>query len=170
MGGAHHPLLGVLGVMSAKNTVMNLVILTTFLSFVFYRRANKERPAVRPAGGMGAPLFMVALSLFPILFCGVNGFLGEGAKAEERMPVLQGEVDTLRVSLPATDEPIGSVMDGLKELGRKESELDKLSRTPGIHHAGGFRVIAVIFGVFLALALLDMLGSVGKDPTVLGRT
>ena len=157
MGGAHHPLLGVFGVMSAKNTVVNLVILTTFLSFVFYRRANKERAAIRPAGGMGAPLFMTALSFFPILFCGVNGFLGEGAKAEERMPVLQGEVDTLRTSLLATDEPIGSVMDGLKELGRKESELAKLSRTPGIHHAGGFRVIAVIFGVFLALALLDML-------------
>ncbi len=157
MGGAHHPLLGVLGVMSAKNTVVNLVILTTFLSFVFYRRANKERAAVRPAGGMGAPLFMMVLSLFPILFCGVNGFLGEGAKAEERMTVLQGEVDTLRASLLSTDEPIGSVMDGLKDLGRKEAELEKLSRTPGIHHAGGFRVIAVIFGVFLALALLDML-------------
>ena len=29
MGGAHHPLLGVLGVMSAKNTAVNLMILTT---------------------------------------------------------------------------------------------------------------------------------------------
>ncbi|MBI4641478.1 MAG: cytochrome ubiquinol oxidase subunit I, partial [Candidatus Tectomicrobia bacterium] len=41
MGGAHHPLLGVLGVMSAKNTVVNLMILTTFLSFLMYMRANK---------------------------------------------------------------------------------------------------------------------------------
>ena len=36
MGGTHHPLLGFFGVMSAKNTVVNLMILTTFLSFVFY--------------------------------------------------------------------------------------------------------------------------------------
>ena len=41
MGGAHHPLLGVLGVMSAKNTVVNIMILSTFLSFLIYRRGNK---------------------------------------------------------------------------------------------------------------------------------
>src|SRR5258706_1002391 len=41
MGGTHHPLLGFFGVMSAKNTVMNLMILTTFLSYILYRRANK---------------------------------------------------------------------------------------------------------------------------------
>src|SRR5260370_26423185 len=41
IGGTHHPVLGVLGVMSAKNTAVNLMILTTFLSYVLYRRANK---------------------------------------------------------------------------------------------------------------------------------
>src|SRR5262245_65980180 len=41
MGGAHHPLLGVLGVMSAKNTAVNLMILMTFLSFMFYKRVYK---------------------------------------------------------------------------------------------------------------------------------
>lgn len=45
MGGSHHPFLGALGVMSAKNTAVNLMILTTFLSFLLYRRANK-RPVV----------------------------------------------------------------------------------------------------------------------------
>lgn len=49
MGGAHHPLLGVLGVMSAKNTAVNLMILTTFLSFMLYRRGNKV-PTVAWAG------------------------------------------------------------------------------------------------------------------------
>ena len=42
MGGTHHPFLGFLGVMSAKNTAVNLMILTTFLSFLLYRRANRE--------------------------------------------------------------------------------------------------------------------------------
>src|SRR2546422_7521254 len=45
MGGAHHPFLNILGVMSAKNTAVNLMILTTFLSFLIYRRAN-TRPIV----------------------------------------------------------------------------------------------------------------------------
>lgn len=41
MGGAHHPKLGVLGVMSAKNTAVNMMILSTFLNFMLYRRGNK---------------------------------------------------------------------------------------------------------------------------------
>lgn len=42
MGGSHHPILKFLGVMSAKNTAVNILILTTFLSFLLYRRGNKE--------------------------------------------------------------------------------------------------------------------------------
>ena len=42
MGGSHHPFLNVLGVMSAKNTAVNIMILTTFLSFLLYRRANMQ--------------------------------------------------------------------------------------------------------------------------------
>jgi cytochrome bd-type quinol oxidase subunit 1 len=41
MGGINHPTFSNFGVMSAKNTGVNLLILTTFLSFVIYRRANK---------------------------------------------------------------------------------------------------------------------------------
>jgi len=167
MGGAHHPLLGVFGVMSAKNTVVNLVILTTFLSFVLYRRANKQRGRARLAGGMSAPVFVAALSLFPILFCGVTGFLGEGANAEKRLPVLQREVATLRAGVLGqndtieeavlrTDQKMNAVLEQLRELQRKESELEKVRQTPGIHHAAGFRVLAVLFSLLLGLALLDM--------------
>src|SRR6185436_8242667 len=45
MGGTHHPLLGVVGVMSAKMTVANLMILVTFMSFIMYWRAGKEETA-----------------------------------------------------------------------------------------------------------------------------
>src|SRR2546428_1925000 len=51
MGGTHHPVIGVFGVMSAKNTVVNLMILTTFLSYVLYRRAN--RVSTRSWAGTG---------------------------------------------------------------------------------------------------------------------
>ncbi|MCZ6801431.1 MAG: cytochrome ubiquinol oxidase subunit I [Nitrospirae bacterium] len=45
MGGTHHPLLGVFGVMSAKMTVANIMILVTFMSFIMYWRAGKEETA-----------------------------------------------------------------------------------------------------------------------------
>ncbi|MBI1907418.1 MAG: cytochrome ubiquinol oxidase subunit I [Rhodocyclales bacterium] len=45
MGGSHHPFLGLFGVMAAKHTAVNLMILTTFFSFMLYRRGNRI-PAV----------------------------------------------------------------------------------------------------------------------------
>ena len=42
MGGSqYHPLLKYLGLMPAKNAVVNLIILATFFSFLLYRRGNK---------------------------------------------------------------------------------------------------------------------------------
>ena len=69
-----HPFLGVLGVMSAKNTAVNLMILTTFLSFLMYRRAN-QRPVVswaRTGTLVQATLFVVAAAV--VLFYGVYGY------------------------------------------------------------------------------------------------
>ncbi|MES4786242.1 MAG: hypothetical protein C4294_10915, partial [Nitrospiraceae bacterium] len=42
MGGTHHPILGVFGVMSAKMTAVNLMLLITFGSFLMYWRADKQ--------------------------------------------------------------------------------------------------------------------------------
>ena len=42
MGGAQHPIIGHFGVMSAKNTAVNLMITTTVLCFILYQRANKK--------------------------------------------------------------------------------------------------------------------------------
>jgi cytochrome bd-type quinol oxidase subunit 1 len=74
MGGTHHPFLGVLGVMSAKNTAVNLMILTTFLSFMLYRRANK-RPVVGWAK-QGTIVQGVALGTAAtvVVFYGIYGY------------------------------------------------------------------------------------------------
>ncbi len=162
MGGAHHPLLGVLGLMSAKNTAVNVVLLTTFLSFVLYRRANKQRQVPRPSGGLGAPVFIALLSLFPLLYCGVNGFVSAGAKAETRLPELTRETQALRERLLQTDQKIAVVRNQLQELGRNESELTQLAQTPGLHHAAGYRALTGIFAFFLGLALLDMFVTRGR--------
>ncbi|MGH7699836.1 MAG: cytochrome ubiquinol oxidase subunit I [Gemmatimonadales bacterium] len=77
MGGSHHPFLGVLGVMSAKNTAVNLMILATFLSFLMYRRANK-RPVVpwaRTGTMVQGGMFAVAAAI--VLFYGIRGYFVE---------------------------------------------------------------------------------------------
>ena len=74
MGGQFHPFLGVLGVMSAKNTAVNLMILTTFLSFLLYRRANK-RPTiswVRRGTTIQGAMFVISAAV--VLFFGIYGY------------------------------------------------------------------------------------------------
>jgi cytochrome bd ubiquinol oxidase subunit I len=74
MGGTYHPFLGVLGVMSAKNTAVNIMILTTFLSFLLYRRANKE-PVVEWAktGTMIQGVLFVVCAVI-VIFYGIYGY------------------------------------------------------------------------------------------------
>jgi hypothetical protein len=169
MGGAHHPLLGVFGVMSAKNTAVNVVILTTFVSFVLYRRANKERAPSRPAGGFSAPVFVVALSLFPIAYCGVNGFLSAGARAEKQIPELERKIENMSAEILGSSETVALAVDlkpeekekkakygKLYELGSKQADLEEFRLTPGRLHAEGYRWLTGIFVLLLGLALVDM--------------
>ena len=74
MGGTHHPFLGVLGVMSAKNTAVNLMILTTFLSFLMYRRANKEPVVTWARTGTILQGAAFTLSAGIVLFYGIYGY------------------------------------------------------------------------------------------------
>ena len=74
MGGTHHPFLGVLGVMSAKNTAVNIMILTTFLSFLLYNRANKSPtvPWARTGTMVQGAMFVIAALV--VMFYGVYGY------------------------------------------------------------------------------------------------
>jgi hypothetical protein len=67
MGGAHHPLLGVFGVMSAKNTVVNIMILTTFLSFLLYRRGNKGERVPMAEQSTASKVTLVVVAVVAIL-------------------------------------------------------------------------------------------------------
>jgi hypothetical protein len=77
MGGSHHPLLGALGVMSAKNTAVNLMILATYLSFLLYRRGNKQFTVPWAATGtkIQAGMFIIAAAI--VLFYGIRGYFVE---------------------------------------------------------------------------------------------
>jgi len=74
MGGTHHPFLGALGVMSAKNTAVNLMILTTFLSFMLYRRANKIPVVSWAKSGTIAQGAAFVIAAVVVVFYGVYGY------------------------------------------------------------------------------------------------
>ena len=77
MGGTHHPLLGFFGVMSAKNTVVNLMILTTFLSYILYRRANKIPSTSWIKTGMAIQWAAFGAAALVVVFYGVYGYFVE---------------------------------------------------------------------------------------------
>ena len=96
MGGAHHPLLGVFGVMSAKNTVVNIMILATFLSFLLYRRANKGTPLPIAQHSTGAKVTLVAMAVVSIILMWIfNSPLADPAQMTGRL-LLWG-IETLAV-------------------------------------------------------------------------
>jgi hypothetical protein len=71
MGGSHHPILKFLGVMSAKNTAVNILILTTYLSFLMYRRGNKE---LVPNPDQKGSLSQLVLTGLGLVFIGAMGY------------------------------------------------------------------------------------------------
>ncbi len=73
--GQFHPLLGVLGVMSAKNTAVNIMILTTFISFLLYRRAGKQASNGSTRVMKILQAIMVVGAAGVVLFYGVYGYV-----------------------------------------------------------------------------------------------
>ena len=74
MGGTHHPLLGVFGVMSAKMTVANLMILVTFMSFIMYWRAGKQETAGWAKVAKAVMGAVLALAGIAVIVLGVWGY------------------------------------------------------------------------------------------------
>lgn len=74
MGGSHHPFLGLFGVMAAKNTAVNLMILTTFLSFMLYRRANRVPLVAWASAGKIVQGLVIAAASGVVLFYGVYSY------------------------------------------------------------------------------------------------
>lgn len=77
MGGSAHPILGFLGVMSAKNTAVNILILTTFMSFLLYRRTGKVATVAWARTGHAAQLTIFAAVAVFVIFLGVYGYFVE---------------------------------------------------------------------------------------------
>ncbi len=74
MGGAQHPVVGNYGVMSSKNGAINVMILLTALSYLFYRRANRTMTVswVRKGNIIIGVLF--AAGILHVIWLSVYGF------------------------------------------------------------------------------------------------
>ena len=96
MGGAQHPIVGHFGVMSAKNTAVNLMITTTVLCFLLYQRANKKITV--PWATVGncwiAAIFVGAAA--NIIFLGVYGY---ALPANQRVGLSVPQVTTTLTTL-----------------------------------------------------------------------
>ena len=105
MGGTHHPVLGVLGVMSAKNTAVNLMILTTFVSFLLYRRANRVATVSWVRSGMTAQWIIMGVAAAVVTFYGVYGYFVEsivriGFSVYQVLSVLAAIVCVMAIDIP----------------------------------------------------------------------
>ena len=95
MGGSAHPVLGFLGVMSAKNTAVNILILTTFMSFLLYRRTGKIATVTWAKTGNALQLAIFAAAAIVVIFLGVYGYFVE-AKVRIGLSVPQVSVGPAR--------------------------------------------------------------------------
>ena len=74
MGGSqYHPTLKFMGLMPAKNAVVNLIILSTFFSFLLYRRGNKGRVKPISTQGRGPK---IAIPIAALVAVGIVGKYG----------------------------------------------------------------------------------------------
>ena len=74
LGGTHHPVLGVLGLMSAKMTAVNIMILVTFISFLIYWRANKVETVRWARAGRVVQMVIFTIVIVYVLWLGIYGY------------------------------------------------------------------------------------------------
>ncbi|HJQ97411.1 MAG TPA: cytochrome ubiquinol oxidase subunit I [Candidatus Polarisedimenticolaceae bacterium] len=120
MGGGAHPALGFLGVMSAKNTAVNILILTTFMSFLLYRRTGKTAVVPWKKTGNTVQLAIFGFAAATVIGLGILGYFVE-AKVRIGLSVPQvGSVLFAMVAITAIDVPLyrGATMSHEVRWGR----------------------------------------------------
>ncbi len=74
MGGAQHPVIGNYGVMSAKNGAVNVLILVTALSFLYYRRANRTMTVSWVRTGNTLITVLYVIGALNVIWLSIYGF------------------------------------------------------------------------------------------------
>ena len=74
IGGQYHPVLKYLGLMPAKNAVVNLIILTTFTNFLIYRRADQGQTVPVSKQGQAPRLMLPIVTAMVLAYPVYYGF------------------------------------------------------------------------------------------------
>lgn len=116
MGGSSHPMLGYLGVMSAKNTAVNILILTTFISFLLYRRSGQIPTVPWAKIGNRIQFLIFAASAATVIFFGIYGYFVE---AKVRIKFSIPQVGAVLVAMILV-----TIVDIFMMRGAKKTETD----------------------------------------------
>jgi hypothetical protein len=144
MGGASHPQLGYLGVMSAKNTAVNLLILATYVSFLLYRRSGRVPTVSWAKLGSLLQVGITATAAGVVIFLGILGYFVE---ASVRIGLSIPQVGSVVFTLVAV-----TVIDVL--MYRKAKEL-------GETHWGRIHPVSQYVLIFLAVTFTWLMGLMG---------
>ncbi|MDT8281550.1 MAG: cytochrome ubiquinol oxidase subunit I [Gammaproteobacteria bacterium] len=113
LGGSHHHLLGPLGIMPAKNIAVNLMLISTFLSFQLYRRADKVATVSWERVGNALMVAIYAVAIVNVVFAGVYYGYFTNTVYKVGSSVMQ-VCSTLLVIV------VGVVLDGIMYKGAKQ--------------------------------------------------
>jgi cytochrome bd ubiquinol oxidase subunit I len=113
LGGPYHKYLGPLGIMPAKNTAVNMMILFTSLSFLIYRRSNKIPTVSWVSTGNALQISLFVVGIINILILGIyyGYFTNTVYKVAASIPQV---LTTLLVIV------ISTIIDSLMYKGAKE--------------------------------------------------
>jgi cytochrome bd ubiquinol oxidase subunit I len=144
MGGSSHPILGYLGVMSAKNTAVNILILTTFMSFLLYRRTGKVAAVTWAKAGHAAQLAIFAAVAVFVIFLGVYGYFVEA---------------TVRIGLSVPQ--VLSVLFAMVSITAIDIFLFRGARKTGEVRWGKIPAISQYVLIFIAVTFTWLMGLMG---------
>jgi hypothetical protein len=85
IGEQYHPFSKFFGVMAAKNAVVNLLILSTFFSFLLYRRANKGETMPFSSHGKSAKVALIIASGLTVMYLAWYALGLRGIELEENI-------------------------------------------------------------------------------------
>jgi len=124
LGGPHHKYLGPLGIMPAKNTAVNIMILFTAISFLIYRRANKIATVPWVKIGNAVQVALFSSGIVNIMFLGIyhGYFTNTVYKVAASIPQV---LTTLLIIVVST------VIDSFMYRGSKEVAPLHWGRIPG---------------------------------------
>ena len=121
IGGQVHPLIGYLGLMAAKNAVINFIILATFASLLLYRRANKTDLVPVSHQGRSARVILFSVGALVLLLLGwyAAALLRLDLKAYNLEPekVIYVRLLALSVALPMI-AAVAAVVLALRDRGK----------------------------------------------------